>query len=217
MIIKQIILFSNQIQKQKQFYQTVLNFEMIEDTAQQISFNAGNSILTFKYKAIIQPSHLAFNIPSNSIYKALNWLKQRVKIIDYGGEAITDFKTWKAKSIYFYDLDNNIMEFIDRKGTVIKDTQDFSVDSIVSISEVAIATDAIEHIYNKINQIKSIPIFDGDFERFCALGNDEGLFIIIDKNKKKWYPTMDEAFTSDFIIKGEYNFSFIDGEIKELL
>ena len=81
---------------------------------------------------------------------------------------------------------------------------------------MAIATINVENIFNKINQIRSIQIYDGDFSRFCAVGNEEGLFIIIDKNKKKWYPTMDAAFTSDFIIKGDYNFAFENGKIKEL-
>ncbi|WP_299890011.1 VOC family protein [uncultured Lacinutrix sp.] len=216
MIIREIILFTNNLQAQRQFYKTVLNFIIIEDNATHVSFKTGNSILTFQYNETIKPSHLAFNIPSDSIYHALNWLKKRVKIIDYEGEDITDFKAWNAKSIYFYDADNNIMEFIAREAITIKNNENFTADSIVSISEMAIAVDNIEVIYNQINAIKSISIFDGNFDRFCALGNSEGLFILIDKNKKKWYPTMTEAFTSDFIIKGDYNFSFINGKIKEL-
>jgi hypothetical protein len=64
--------------------------------------------------------------------------------------------------------------------------------------------------------MKKIPIFDGDFSSFCALGNDEGLFILIDKNKKKWFPTNDVAHASDIIVKGDYNFAFKNGTIKEL-
>jgi len=109
------------------------------------------------------------------------------------------------------------MEFIARERIDIESDTVFTPRLILNISEMAIATDNIETIYNRLNEIEPIAIFDGDFDRFCALGNDEGLFIIIDKNKKKWYPTMDEALTSSFIIKGDYNFSFIDGEIKELL
>ncbi|MDD7886522.1 hypothetical protein [Flavivirga sp. 57AJ16] len=65
--------------------------------------------------------------------------------------------------------------------------------------------------------MKNIPFFSGDLMRFCALGNEEGLFILINKILKKWYPTQEEAFTSNFIIRGDYNFSFENGEIKELL
>lgn len=216
MEIKEVILFTNDILKQKRFYKSVLEFEQIEDLAEKISFKAGSSILSFHYKEVVKPSHLAFNIPSNAIYDALIWLRNRTDVLDCEGEKIADFSNWKAKAIYFYDADNNIMEFIARERIDFESDVAFAPQSILSISEMAIATTSIESIYKSLNAIKPIDIFDGDFKRFCALGNDEGLFIVIDKSIKKWYPTMDQAFTSDFIIKGDYNFAFIDGKIKEL-
>jgi len=216
MKIKEITLFSNSILKQRQFYKTTLGFEIIEDTSTKISFKVGESILIFQEKEEVKPSHVAFNIPYNAIYDALRWMRDKVEVIPFENNVVTDFSAWKAKSVYFYDADKNIMEFIARERIEIESDVAFTPHSILSISEMAIATDNIETIYNRINQIKPINIFDGSFERFCAIGNDEGLFIIIDKTKKKWYPTMDEAFTSNFIIKGDYNFSFINGKIKEL-
>lgn len=216
MKIKEVILFTNNIQKQKQFYKTVLEFEQIEDVLDKISFKLGESVLTFQYKENVNPSHLAFNIPSNAIFDALIWLRNRAEVLDCDGEKIANFSNWKAKAIYFYDSDKNIIEFISRERIEIESDFAFSHQTILSISEIAIATNNIETIYKSINNIRPISIFDGDLTRFCALGNDEGLFVIIDKNKKKWYPTMEEAFTSEFIIKGDYNFAFIDGKIKEL-
>lgn len=216
MKIKEIILFTNNIQKQKQFYKTVLNFEQIKDSSKKISFKTGESILTFKYKENFRPSHLAFNIPSNAANDALIWLRKLTEVLDCEGKKIADFSNWKAKAIYFYDADNNIMEFIARERINIESDVAFTPRLIISISEMAIATNNIEAIYNTINQMKPIAIFDGNFTCFCALGNDEGLLIVIDKTIKKWYPTMEEAFTSDFIIKGDYNFAFINGKIKEL-
>ncbi len=217
MKIKEVVLFTNNIQKQKQFYKTVLEFEQIEDSLEKISFKAGKSILTFQYKEDVKPSHLAFNIPSNAIYDALIWLRKRTEVLDCEGEKIANFPNWKAKAIYFYDADNNIMEFIARERIDKESDVAFTPRTILSISEMAIATTNIEDIYNSISQIGAIPLFDGDFSRFCALGNDEGLFVLVDINKKKWYPTMEDAFTSDFIIKGDYNFAFTNGKIKELL
>ena len=129
---------------------------------------------------------------------------------------ISDFSGWKAKAIYFYDVDKNIMEFIARERIDIESDVAFTPRLILSISEMAIATNSIEAVYNTINSIRPIPIFDGNFERFFAIGNDQGLFIIINKKLKKWYPTMEEAYTSDFIIKGDYNFAFTNGKIEEI-
>ena len=143
--------------------------------------------------------------------------KHEPEVIGDADDYVSDFSNWKAKAIYFYDADHNIMEFIARERIDIESDVAFTPRTILSISEMAIATTDIKPVYEAINNIKPIPIFDGSFERFCALGNDEGLFILINKTIKKWYPTNDdEAFTSDFIIKGDYNFCFEDGKIKEL-
>ena len=216
MVIKEITLFTTNIAAQRHFYKMTLGLEILEDTVNRIAFKVGYSVLAFQYKEEIKPSHLAFNIPYNAIYDALKWLRDRTEVIQYNNEPVTDFQNWKAKAIYFYDADNNILEFIARERIEIESDVAFTPRTIIGISEMAIATIAIETLYKHINTIKPIPIFDGDFDRFCALGNDQGLFIIIDKTKKKWYPTMDIAYTSDFIIKGDYNFTFINGEIKEI-
>ncbi|GGK26401.1 hypothetical protein GCM10007962_20890 [Yeosuana aromativorans] len=216
MTIQEITLFTSDIQKQKQFYKQVLNFEQILDTPEKISFKTGKSTLIFQCKPQTKPAHLAFNIPSNAIYDALIWLKQRIEILPFEGEPIVDFNGWKAKSVYFYDTDHNILEFIARERINIESDTAFNPNTILSISEIAMVTDHIEPLFETINSINPINVFDGDFDRFCALGNDEGLFIMVDKNKKTYFPTMEEAFTSDFIIKGDYNFSFENGKIKEI-
>ena len=206
MIIKELTLFTNTITKQKQFYKSVLELEQLVDTPEKISYN-------IKFK----PSHLAFNIPSNAIYDALYWLKMRTKPIENKGDFVTDFTNWNAKSVYFYDANNNILEFIAREDLNFESDFAFTSNTILSISEIGIATNDIQKLYQVIKSIKPITIFDGNFNNFCALGNHNGLFILVDKNMKTWYPTNDKAVTSDFIITGDYNFSFINDEIKELL
>ncbi|HKK12002.1 MAG TPA: hypothetical protein VJ945_04185 [Flavobacteriaceae bacterium] len=214
--ISEVVLYSNNIQNQKQFYRDVLGFGLLLDAPDRISFKMGNSLLTFTYKAHFKTSHLAFNIPSNQIHGALEWLSKRVDILSFENKPIVDFKSWNAESIYFYDADLNILEFIARKNLNITSHADFSSDEVLSISEMGMATTNIESLYKAINGIREIPLFDGDFSRFCALGNDEGLFILVDKNKKTWFPTGEEAYISDFIVKGDYNFAYTNGKIKEL-
>jgi catechol 2,3-dioxygenase-like lactoylglutathione lyase family enzyme len=217
MRIDEITLFTTNIPKQKHFYKTVLGFEILTDSKNKISFKTGASVLTFEYDSSVNPSHLAFNIPFNAINDALIWLKKRTDVISYNNTHITEFENpWDAKSIYFYDDDKNIMEFIARERIEIESDVAFSPQSILSISEIAIGITEITPIYNTINTLKSIPVFSGDLERFCALGDDQGLFILINKTLKKWYPTSDTVLTANFKIKGDYNFSFRDGKIKEI-
>ena len=60
MIIQEITLFTSDIQKQKQFYKQVLNFEQILDTPKKISFKTGKSTLIFQYKTANKTSTSGF-------------------------------------------------------------------------------------------------------------------------------------------------------------
>ena len=189
---------------------------MIVDTKNRLSFQIGKSVLTFEYRQEFKPSHFAFNIPSNSITEAHQWLSDKVTILTYDGKPIADFKSWNAKAIYFYDADKNIVEFIARKNLNSNSTHPFSSSELLSISEIGLASTDIETVYNTLNGMKEIPIFGGEFSSFCAVGNDEGLFILVNKNTKTWFPTMEAISISEVIVKGDYNFTYRNGKIEEL-
>lgn len=216
MKINEVILFSKNLKAQKQFYQSTLGVELVEESSTKITFRFGESFLSFIASETFKVAHLAFNIPSNKINEAFSWLSDKTTLLDYNGEQITTFSNWNAEAIYFYDTDGNIMEFIARHNLNIEDDLSFSATSILNISEVGIPVDDIELVYTTLKVINPLPIYDGDFNRFCAVGNEEGLFILVDRNKKQWYPTMQKIELTDVIVKGDYNFEYKNGIIKEL-
>lgn len=216
MKINELIIYTNKIDEQLAFYVDVLELQLLKRTAQTGSLKIGSSILTFVFKENVTPYHFAFNIPSNRETDALNWLKSRVQILPFEGLEIIDFETWNARAIYFYDKDLNIVEFISRKNVKSHNEMSFSSGSILNISEIGLATNDLEKTYRKINRIQKIDVFDGNFERFCAVGNDDGMFILVNPMLKKWFPTDDEAFESDFGVRGDFNFEFVNGEINEI-
>lgn len=213
MKIEEITLFTNQIEKQKLFYQEVVDFDLVFDSEEKITFKTGKSLLSFEYKETVNSAHFAFNIPSNKIDEALLWLQKRVAILPDGENLISNFESWNAKAIYFYDADKNIVEFIARKDLNQNSVEQFTAKEIISISEIAMVTTNISPLYKAISRIKPISIFDGNINRFCAIGNHDGLFILIDKTVKTWHPTGESVHTADFMIKGDYNFKYIAGEV----
>ena len=52
----------------------------------------------------------------------------------------------------------------------------------------------IEAAFKKLKTHLGVSVFDGSFDKFCAVGEEQGLFIIIDKAKKDWFPLNDKAF-----------------------
>ncbi len=216
MKIKELRLYTSNLVEQFEFYSNVLKFEVLNKTSKKCSFRVGKSMLTFIHKINTAPYHFAFNIPSNKENEALNWLKKRVEILSFEGNEIVNFKSWNAKAIYFYDKDFNIVEFIARKNLNENSSTDFSSASIFDISEIGMPTNNIEATYNELNDLKEIAIYGGDFELFCAIGNEEGLFILVNEELKTWFPTGEKAYQSDFVIKGDFNFEYTNGKIIQI-
>lgn len=201
MKIEFLKLFSPNPEAQYHFYREVMGLSADHLSKDTIRVQAGYSILEFEKDLDAKPYHIAFHIPAGQVEKALQWLEERVDILQDDGQNIVDFPAWKAKSIYFYDSDKNIVEFISRKDYFEPVSIEFSAKSILGISEIGLATSNVKEVFNFLNENFGLTKFSGDYERFCATGDDRGLFIIIDKDQKDWIPTGDKAFAAPFSIK----------------
>lgn len=199
MKIKELTLHTSQPSVLKDFYKHILGLKLVENSDDELLFELKNSKLRFIRKASSQPYHFAFNIASNKIKEALTWLKSRVSILKNKDDDIVDFPAWNAESIYFYDPDKNILEFIARKNLDNKTEGDFSPEDIIEISEIGVATKDFTEKFKSLTSIPGVLKFSGGDEVFCAIGSDFGLFILIDKNRKDWFPGNDKAFSSEFI------------------
>ncbi len=220
MKINNLKLYSSNLSEQIAFYTETIGLNLIESSESEAVIKAGNSMLTLIKSDRFQPYHFAFNIPCNKEVEALEWLKARLQILKDGDSEIQDFQSWNAKAIYFYDQDRNIVELIARKNLNNHNTHLFNGDSILEISEIGLPVNNIEDIYNNINKITGMNIYSGTLDRFCAIGDENGLFICINKQLKNWFPTGDIAYSSDFEInfteKGSnYTLELINGKINK--
>ncbi len=198
MRIEELKIYTQKLEEQTEFYKNVLGLKLLGKSHDQVTFKMGESILKITYSATAQPYHFAINIPSNKELESLEWLKQRLDILKDGDSEIVDFVSWNAKAIYFYDADQNIVELIARKNLNNTSNVVFDQDSFLGISEIGVPTTNIEDKFTQLNTKCELEIFDGSFERFCAIGDENGLFISINKEIKKWFPTNELAYSSNF-------------------
>ena len=218
MKIKALKIFSSNFEEQVEFYTKRIGLKLLEQKAGEAMLAIGQSTLTLIKANQSKPYHFAINIPSNQEVEALDWLKQRVEILKDGKNEIQDFDFWNAKAIYFYDKDKNIVEFIARKNLKTESDEAFSSASLLEISEIGLPVSIVEATYQSIQTIANVPIFSGGFERFCAIGDEHGLFICIDKKVKDWYPTGEKAYPADFELSFiqagvAYALEFKDGKL----
>lgn len=191
MKIKEIILLSDDLNETSRFYSELMGFKISESNASRITFKAGSSQLTFlstnNQNCIY---HFAFDIPHNKLDEALQWLSAKVDLIEFEGRNIIDFPAWNAKSLYFYDNNGNVLEFIARFENENESHHSFEGSSIVSISEIAFVTENVEKLAKDLIQTHGLTYYFRQLQRedFSVIGDDNGLIIIV-SSTRNWFPT----------------------------
>lgn len=195
MLLKEIKLKTKDLLALHHFYNEVLELPTSFGD-RGITVSAGKSVLTFEEAdAGINPFyHFAFNIPSNKFEEAFEWMKQKVELLwlgDYKSYK-ADFVNWHAKSFYFLDPAGNILELISRFDLNDIIEENFSSAHIRNISEIGLVLSA-DNFQRDVDQLLlqyPLPYFDKQppLPQFKAIGDDEGLFIIVPENRV-WFST----------------------------
>ncbi|OHT43494.1 VOC family protein [Flavobacterium tructae] len=183
---------SNNIQETAAFYQNVLNLSILEKDSRSVTIQAGESVLQFIENLQLDSIyHFAFNIPQNKLQEAIQWVTNKVDLIVIEDTAvIANFENWNANAIYFYDNNGNILEFIVRYDLNNAQTEPFSSQSILNISEIGIVNENPLVLANQLITQHNLEFFskNDNSELFAALGDDEGLLIMV-RPGRNWYPT----------------------------
>ncbi len=212
MKINHLELHCSHLEEQRHFYTHNFEFVQVASGADFFTLQMGSSRLTFVEDRLIKPYyHFALNIPPHCAEAALEWAQKKVEILTGNDDEIVKFSKWKAQSIYFLDPAGNVVELIARERFG-QETGTFREESsILNISEVGLPVFAVNAAFKSLHKETTTPKFDCRDSVFCAAGNDEGLFIIVDKAEKAWFPTQDAA--KEFPLKVEFE---EDGEPFEL-
>lgn len=210
MKLEHIQIQTSNIKETAAFYQDILGLSIIENDSEYITIKAGNSILKFienpQFKSIY---HFAFNIPTNKLDEAIEWCKNKVDLITIEDQnVITHFENWNAHAVYFYDNNGNLLEFIARHDLNNAQTEEFSSKSILNISEIGIVNENPLELGNKLIAEHGLSFFskNNNSEVFTAIGDDEGLLILVRPNRN-WYPTQtpSESNKTEIVLENNEN------------
>jgi len=207
MKLKELILETNVLKKLYDFYHLELGFPLIKVTKNEFSIKIGSTHLTFiEGDKNTKPFyHFAINIPENRMKEALKWLEKKVEIITFEGEKMIHFQLWNAHAIYFNDPAGNIVEVIARhqlKSPLT--TKPFSYIEFLRIDEIGIPVFNVPETVEKIKRELGISAWRQPSDTFATVGDEEGLFIIVKKNRQ-WFMSDKEAaiFPIQMTIEGE--------------
>jgi catechol 2,3-dioxygenase-like lactoylglutathione lyase family enzyme len=220
MHIQRLRLFTAQLGELMDFYHGILELPIAWSNENGFGIQCGDGMLEFAAGGEENYYHVAFNIPSAAIEAAAAWLEELgIAILPLEGKRIVDFPNWAAKSVYFHDPAGNILELIARERLELPGGKPFGSDSIVGISEMGLPTDSMATVLQALESQIELARFWNPGPSFAAMGDDRGLFIVVDSKEKLWIPTMVPAlpfpFEADISERGNtWKLNWSDGQLR---
>lgn len=189
MNIMRIEVRTKQLLMIKKFYSDILNLEVRESTDERLELQAGRSIIEFVQDDASQAFyHIAISIPTNQLSAAMKWLENKgVEVITEAEGSPFQFKDWPASACYFYDPDGNLIEFIAHHGMVYEHGDSFNAKHIIAVSEIGLPVDDVSEEVRRLHETFGLSLWRGDGKQFAAVGDENGLLIVVDKNRP-WFP-----------------------------
>ena len=146
MKIKEIRLLTQDIEAARDFYSRRLGLPVLSESQDSVTFEVGQSCLSFMNSDIIPEPyyHFAFNINPNKLSNSINWLNEKGVLINkVKNNEVVNSESWNSDSIYFYDAMGNIVEFIARHPIKDERSKGFSYSDILNISEIGLSTNDV--------------------------------------------------------------------------
>lgn len=196
MRIKELHLLTNNLKDTVRFYTQVLGATVKEEKEEELSLLLGETLISFQNSPEENPVyHLAFDIPKNKLEEAYHWLKQRTTVLPVTQETeFSDFQLWNAKSFYFYDNNENLLELICRYDLDNEADRIFDASSILYVSEIGLVSDDVPFLAETLINKYGLEVYSKQpaQDNFTALGDEEGLLIIVNTDRN-WFPTEKKA------------------------
>ncbi|MBB3126481.1 catechol-2,3-dioxygenase [Paenibacillus rhizosphaerae] len=191
MKIQQLTINTRNFAEMKQFYDEKLGLPVAEEQPDRVTIQAGGSQLILQKAAAPGEQsmyHIAFTIPTNQLGAAKKWAAQRgIRLFrDQDGDQF-HFKNWNADALYFYDPDENLIEFIAHHSFDNAEDEDFTSSQLLRISEIGLPVDDVGAAVERIQTTLGLSMWSGDGRQFAAMGDAEGLLIVVDRDRP-WFP-----------------------------
>ena len=194
MRIQELVLQTRHLADQKEFYCTTLGLPLVAEAADSFTVQAGTTRLRCQEVQQDVLYHVAFTIPRNAFTQAKSWLRERVSLLlTRNGEDEIFFANINARSLYFCDAANNVLEFIvhydlDHEHEI---EAAFGPADVLHVSEIGLPVENVLALAATLKEqlgIEPYPTSRAISEGFAFVGDIYGQLVVI-KTGRPWLPT----------------------------
>ena len=173
------------------FYASRLGLPLLAADDGAFAVRAGATRLAFRAVPGPPPRihHVAFTVAPDRLDDGIAWLERRVDVLRHDGSPVVPFPFWNAHAAYFRDPAGNVLELIARHDLALRDPHPFGPAGLHAVSEVGLPTADVGAAVAALERL-GIPRYSGDGRSFAAMGDIEGLFIVVPRGRV-WFPTAD--------------------------
>lgn len=185
-MFKKVTLHTNRLDELKGFYEYQMGFRIVEEDEVSFTLAIGESQLVFVQSERAAVYHFAFNIPGNQYSLAKGWASSRVTLNRQDGMDEIYYANFDADAFYFQDPAGNVVEFIGRRN--VDRMGNFTVDSLLNISEVSITTPFVQEVGEQIEDM-DIPVRGNkgiEPKALNFLGRGDAFLLLVEP-KRIWY------------------------------
>jgi catechol-2,3-dioxygenase len=185
MHMTELRLQSGDVAQQKLFYVNKIGLTLLDETNDTVVLRVGSSRLIFE---MAEPStrplyHFAFNIAENKLASAKAWLAELDVALSQSHPDDWYSTSWNSHALYFYDPAGNVVEFIARHNLHNAEPGPFTVRDILYISEIGLVVDDVLATARALRAKIGIEVYRGMAENFAPLGDEHGLFIVVERGR----------------------------------
>ncbi|MEQ7865395.1 hypothetical protein ABQ137_01960 [Xanthomonas sp. WHRI 8393] len=135
--------------------------------------------------------HLAFNVAPSRFDAAAQWIGERSKLLadPHGRRQFQLDGVWQSRSVYFAGPDGAVLELIARRAVqdVAAGDGAFHGDELLCVSEIGLPSNDVAVVTSSVAHHFGVRPFAPALEGFAALGDDDGLLIVVDQ-ARRWFP-----------------------------
>jgi catechol-2,3-dioxygenase len=188
MRIQELSLHTRHLAEQKDFYHTALGLPLLAETTASFTLKAGATRLRFEEAQQDVLYHLAFTIPRNTFTETKSWLRKYVSLLRKHSEDEFFFATLNARSFYFCDAANNILELIVYYDLNHETEGPFGPAQVLHVSEIGLPVEDVLAQVSLLREKLTIEPYRGLVsEEFAFMGDMYGQLVVV-KIGRPWEP-----------------------------